>query len=368
MSSPGSNSTASSISTQSNKFRWSTHAVPRASWATDEDEDRADPQSTPSESFVIRSLKQGTTGAVKTWPVCDVLLDYLVRYGGLRDVNDKITSADEATTCSSDSTIGGPDVLDLTLPPSPSLQNLKPTDGSTFNIVELGAGTGCLGVGLAMSLNREDDDIDANTCDRKCLEYSVPTHSKSNEHRRNVPFRPTANVMCTDNDRATMKNMKYNISEQPRENNINRAVRIETLGWGDDIGGEKFSKAVGLQFRRKSCTEMHPDADPIRLATHLVASDVHYGMTTLDPLSSVISAFKLRNPDVIVVVLIKERNAKAFKGAAEIKSEIEAKVRCGMEMDHHDYSTRESELLQDFSVSVRDVRHRDITNMKMIEC
>lgn len=314
-------------SAHSNKFRWSSHAAPRASWWTDDEAKGPHaqrPSNPPPENFVIRSLKQGATGAVKTWPVCDVLLDYLVRYGGLRDIHDKLVPE------GSDS-----DLLDLNLPSS-SVQNIHPPGGSTFNIIELGAGTGCLGVGLVMSLNQEET---------------------------------TTRVMCTDNDRATIKNMRFNISEQPRERRINKAVRIETLGWGKDIGGEKFSQAVATQFRRKPSSDMDSDDDPLRFVTHVVASDCHFGTTTLDPLSSVISAFKLRNPDVIVIVLIKERNPQAFGGAAEIKSEIETKVRRGMEIGHVDYSARESELLQDFSVSVRDVLHRsEITNMKMIEC
>lgn len=148
--------------------------------------------------------------------------------------------------------------------------------------------------------------------------------------------------------------------EQPKELRINKAVRVQNLAWGDDVGGIEFSNAVGSQFGSNE----DKDEDPLRLVTHLIGSDVHFGAHTLEPLSSVISAFKLRAPNVAVVVLIKERSPEVFADVHQLKSEIEAKVKNGFDYCSHD----DQEVLKDFSVNVRDVLHEDVENMKMIEC
>lgn len=332
---------------QSNKYRWTTHQVPRplASSSSEqdtivhnEDELTSSPPAIPPESYVIRNLKQGTTGATKTWPACGVLLDYLVCRGGLRELEDKLPAR---AIGSDDASI---DVLDMTLPPNkfygsathPGIINNDGTKAeSGYNIVELGAGTGCLGVGLSMALNHRDED------------------------------QSTAKILCTDLDKGTIKNMRFNISEQPRASNVNKNVRVEPLGWADNIGGEKFSKAVERQFVGRGADDLQEEEEPLRLVTHLIGSDIHFGSHTLEPLSSVISAFKLRNPDIIVVVMIKERSPESFADVAELASIIEEKVKRGLELDEHVKMRSE---LDDFSVSVRDVLHEEVMNMKLVEC
>ena len=312
---------------QSKKFHWKTYEAPR--WPSEAlehgTEEKEDP-STPR-TFNIRHMKQGATGAVKTWPAAEVLLDYLIHRGGMRDVCDKMP----------DNSDNG--VLDLTSPPSP-LENLEsrryssPEELKNYNIVELGGGTGYLSVGLALALT------------------SIGSDGSS--------LQPRVRLMCTDNDRTTIKNMRHNISSQ----NMNKIVRVEPLGWGADIGGENFAKALRLQFQEKInesslFSNQEPEQeeeDPIHLLSHIVASDVHYGVTTLEPLSAIISAAKLRNPRVAVTLLLKERSPNA---AADLKSQIEQKVRC-VQLCSKD--------LQGFTVRVRDVIHEDLQNMKMVEC
>ena len=313
---------------QSNKFHWSTYEAPR--WhsealehhGTEEKED-----STPRTFFNIRHMKQGATGAVKTWPAAEVLLDYLIHRGGMRDVCDKMPDSSDNS------------VLDLTSPPSP-LENLEscryssPEDLKNYNIVELGGGTGYLSVGLALALT------------------SIGSDGSS--------LQPRVRLVCTDNDRTTIKNMRHNVSSQQ---DMNKIVRVEPLGWGADIGGEKFTKALRLQFQEKKTNKNsqfpngeQEEEDPIHLLSHIVASDVHYGVTTLEPLSAIISAAKLRNPRVAVTLLLKERSPNAV---ADLKRQIEQKVRCVQPC---------SKDLQGFTVRVRDVIHEDLPNMKMVEC
>ena len=316
---------------QSKKFQWSTYEVPR--WPLEEEEFATEEKDepTPPVTFTIRHMKQGATGAVKTWPAAEVLLDYLVRRGGLRDVCDKISPHDDAS------------ILDLTCPPSENLEspNCSKSQQSLpkskpYNIVELGGGSGYLSVGLSLALNTNDGGA------------------------------PNLRILCTDNDRTTIKNMRHNIARQPKDRNLNKIVRIESLAWGADVGGEKFSKVVELQFREKTKNnqltstneEEAKEEDPMRLLSHIVASDVHYGATTLEPLSSIISALKLRNPGIAVILLLKERSPNAV---AELKHEIETKVRCGLELE-------QQSALRGFSVSVRDVFHKDLLDMKIVEC
>ena len=297
----------------------------------------------PPKSFLIRSLKQGSTGAVKTWPACEVLLEYLVRRGGLRDTEEKNDAL----------------VLDMTSPPSPSssidfIDTPTMTDDPTLNIVELGGGNGTLGVGLAMALNGVDD---------------------KNTMKNKSGFQPNAKIMCTDNDHRTVKNMRFNVTQQPKECKIGKAVRAESLDWSEEIGGEDFASRVEDQFGGGSSkndqeTEEgdadNSSDDPMQLVTHVVGSDIHFGHTTLDPLSSVIAAFKLRNPQINVTLLMKERNPENYADVADLATEIEVKVSKGLE-DEDNNSTIGDEL-QDFSVRVRDVLHDEIENMKLLEC
>ena len=294
-------------------------------------------------SFLIRSLKQGSTGAVKTWPACEVLLEYLVRRGGLRDTEEKLD-----TTTSGDSNAS---VLDMTTttgtsPPSPSssAEFIDPPtmeDDATLNIVELGGGNGTLGVGLAMALNG--------------------SHTEAKKS-----FQPNAKILCTDHDHRTVKNMRFNVMQQPKECKVGRAVRAESLNWGDEIGGDDFASRVEDQFGASRATTDNSRADPMQLVTHVVGSDIHFGHTTLDPLSSVVAAFKLRNPQINVTLLMKERNPENNPDVAELATEIEAKVSKGLK-DEDDGSIFGEEL-QDFSVSVRDVLHDEFENMKLLEC
>ncbi|CAJ1966668.1 unnamed protein product [Cylindrotheca closterium] len=286
------------------------------------------------ETFTIRHLKQGSTGAVSTWPVASVLLDYLVLRNGLAR---KVPSVDTLN------------MADNSLQQQESTDPLAANDDNeSYNIVELGAGTGYLGIGLALSLNRE-----ANLSSKE----------------DGVRFQPKVRVMCTDNDQRTIKNMRFNVMDQPKEGMLSKAVTVQNLAWGTDVGGTKFSNAIGSQFgsRQKNKSEKEEkEEDPLRLVTHLIASDVHYGVTTLDPLSSVISAFKLRNPNVVVIVLLKERSPEVYADVTGLKAEIESKVQSGLGDKECSLDTQTA--LKDFFVSVRDVIHHDITNMKMVEC
>ena len=81
-------------------------------------------------------------------------------------------------------------------------------DDETLNIVELGGGNGTLGVGLAMALNG--------------------SHTEATKS-----FQPNAKIMCTDHDHQTVKNMRFNVMQQPKECKVGRAVRAESLDWGN---------------------------------------------------------------------------------------------------------------------------------------
>lgn len=296
-------------------------------------------------SFLIRSLKQGSTGAVKTWPACEVLLEYLVRRGGLRDTEEKldttISEGSNASVLPVDMTTSAG-----TPPPSPSSSVMfidPPTmdDDETLNIVELGGGNGTLGVGLAMALNG--------------------SHTEATKS-----FQPNAKIMCTDHDHQTVKNMRFNVMQQPKECKVGRAVRAESLDWGNEIGGDDFTSSVEDQFGASRATTDNNKADPMQLVTHVVGSDVHFGHTTLDPLSSVVAAFKLRNPQINVTILMKERNPENNPDVADLATEIEAKVSKGLEDEDDDSIIGEE--LKYFSVSVRDVLHDEFENMKLLEC
>ena len=293
-----------------------------------------DDESTPS--FMIRHLRQGATGARKTWPAAEVLLDYLVCRGGLRDLSKKVERNESHDTTTT---------LNFMHPPKPELHiNYEESKlgEETYNIVELGGGTGFLSIGLAMALNSTEEK-----------------KSKASNMAR---------LVCTDNDRATIKNMRFNILNQPAESNMNKAVKVSNLDWATDIGGERFGKDLKSQFRQKSKydttkkIDMLEHEDPTHLISHLVASDVHYGKTTLEPLSSVISAVKLRNPKVIVIIMMKER---AEGQVQDLKERIEEKIGDGRINIHND---SQRAMLEDFHVSVRSIAHEDKPGLKLIEC
>ena len=363
------------------------------------------------QSFTIRHLKQGGTGARKTWPAAEVLLDYLVNRGGLRSSSEKIidTNSDTSERNFLDMRKSSSMMQDQT--DSIFCHSLGKDFGLTsgndltkhYHILELGAGSGYLGVGLATVLNRDS-----------CAEQrKFKLESGKDRAASKVKFKPLVRLLCTDNDRPTIKNMRHNIARQPQDRNITKAVRVEILEWGADIGGAKFAKAVESQFPEMNGTtfstagstdtipSLHGDSnsvqisskdnqvtndssesakhakDPIRLLTHVIASDVLYGRTTLDPLSSVISAIKLRNPRIVVVALLRERSPNAV---ANLKTSIMNKIRhdllllkkCHPEPEAHAEKQRllDMECLCDFRVTVRDVLH-DIdndSNLKLLEC
>jgi hypothetical protein len=431
---------------QDNKFEWTTYNVPRHLPTDDDDDDnnveweeggnekeeeleKSQPQ---QQSFVIRHLKQGRTGAVKTWPTAEALLDYLVLRGGL-DHNHNDNNNNDTL-----------DDLDLTIPPPSSSSSSSPfLDRHCYNIVELGGGTGYLSVGLAMAFNEleknknstfsrisknnknVDDTPTTVTNSSSCTSTpttttTTTTEDHHQEHRRRrrkqkpPPFRPRMRLLCTDNDKGTIKNMRYNISEQPREQNVHKAVRVEMLEWGNNttsndsndnnngvettLGGAKFAKAVGAQFhpyhkekeeedKKEEGTPQEEEKDepsaaaageekveekvdeeqqdPMRLLTHVIASDVLFGEATGDPLSTVISNFKLRNPNIVVILLLKERTPNVV---AKLQAQIEEKVRCGQHQQQRQQQQQYESTLSSFSVSVRDVRHQHLTKLKMVEC
>lgn len=294
---------------QSNQYIWNEYEAPRwplgdaTSDEEEEEEGTSNGDNKESHSFTLRHLKQGATGAVRTWPVAEVMLDYLVRYGGLSlPVNNSINAP----------------ALDLTLP-SPSRKQLlesmqeQQDTPSCYNILELGAGSGYLGIGLALSLN-----ANALAC--------------------------RARILCTDMDKNTIKNMRYNLTSRK----LNKTVRVQSLAWGEEsLDQPKFLQALRTLFQTKSDAD---DVDPISLLTHVIGSDVHYGETTLEPLSSVIAAIKLRNPQVNVSLMMKERTPDTM---VQLQSRIEDKT-----------TTK----LPGFTVSLRDVLHEHLTTVKLLEC
>jgi hypothetical protein len=227
------------------------------------------------EGITIRHLKSGRTGARKTWTAAPVLLRYLAVHDGLRSLGDK--SIEQNST------------LDMSIAPSdpPEMRF-----DQAYNILELGGGSGYVSVGLAKLLRSSS----SQSCNSK--------------------------IMCTDMDKNTLKNMKHNVYE----NKETKMVAIEKLEWGDDVGGENFFKALGRKFSETKTMQKGTEAtqDPVQHLTHVIGSDVHYGETTLDPLSSIVSALKVRNPDIQVVLLIKERGIGTVD---ELVEQIEIKLQ-----------------------------------------
>ena len=138
-----------------------------------------------------------------------------------------------------------PATLNLIQPPPPEASfscsqdsNIDKNMGTIqkpYNIMELGGGTGYMSVALALALNHIES-----------------TSSDISQSQSQCPAR--VRVMCTDNDRATIKNMRHNISRQPHSMNMNKTVRIESLDWGSELHMEqadgKFMNAVRSHFQQ----------------------------------------------------------------------------------------------------------------------
>ncbi len=294
-----------------NEFSWETYAVPAAASSTLSD---------GPEMFEIRTMKAGRTGARKVWSAAPVLLDYLSLKDGLKDINLK--NFDDGS------------LLDMTLDAnSDGLRSL-----SCCNILELGGGSGFLSIGLAKSLRSSSD---SSTCCK-------------------------TKIMCTDSDKNTIKNMRYNVTE----NNESKTIAVQKLDWSDDsIKGSKFAGALERTFQAQAKSTTHDVAeeqkssfDPISLLTHVIGSDVHFGHQTLEPLSSIIAAIKHRNPTVQVILMLRERSEN---GVADLVSEIEKKLQEG-----HNY---EGGRYNNHIVHVRDVKESNVPEeselkMKLVEC
>ena len=290
------------------------------------------------ETFRIRHLKAGCTGARKTWSAAPVLLDYLVLRGGLRLLKAKRIGE------------GNP-LFDMAPNDRATAMTLsRNNERCCCNVLELGSGSGFLSVGLVKAFRRSSMSSSS---------LSSPTTTTC--HRDDVK------IMCTDMDRNTIKNMRHNVCE----NGETKVVAIKKLKWGNDVGGDIFSMALARKFeKRKEKVGGRADStdssllppilprdsdldDPVGLLTHVNASDVHYKETTLDPLLSIVASMKLRNPNIQVSIMMKERSLNA---AAEVAEGIRRKV---------------NENGQGFIiVHVRDVIQTGVPNLKMklVEC
>lgn len=348
----------------SNKFTWEDYSLPNLMpasseekevqkdlWEEEEEEKTCNSSDDEKEQnslkiFTIRHLKQGATGARKTWPAAEVLLDYLVRRGGLRPLPQKVNR-------------NTPSDLNFMKEPSPELHihhhSCQESDKEPLRIVELGGGTGYLSIGLALALNEEQ---------YRDLEQDSTTRNRTLNSSK-------ARILCTDNDKATIKNMRFNISNQPKECKMNKVIKVSSLDWANDVGGDTFDKELRAQFQPKTHLksdikkeeqkENEEEQDPLTFVSHLVASDVHYGKTTLEPLSSVIAATKLRNSKCRVTILCKER---AEGQISDLKHRIEEK----MQQYTNDIDSDSEDELSDFYVSVRNIVHDEKKNLKLIEC
>ena len=282
-----------------NAYSWDTYQVPQL---------QVEDLEAESETFKIRHLRAGRTGARKTWSAAPALLTYLTLQDGFRNLCDKNIDSDHVLDVAATSQ----DIIPMTI-----------LSDARLNVLELGGGSGYVSVGLAKAFP------------------STATMPSSPHNMK---------IMCTDMDRNTIKNMRHNICT----NKETKTVAIETLEWGDDIGGEKFAKALERKFGRVSDSSIPytESPDPILLLTHVIASDVHFGENTLDPLSSIVSSLKRRNPNVQVIIMLKERNPNSV---AELVEQIELKVK-------------NSE--QDITVHCRDVIESGTPDfrLKLIEC
>eukprot|EP00985_Skeletonema_marinoi_P032420 scaffold39130_cov139-Skeletonema_marinoi.AAC.3 len=277
-----------------NAFTWETYDVPEAKSS----------DGAKTETFEIRTMIAGRTGARKTWAAAPVLLDYLSLKDGLKDINQK--NFDDGA------------LLDMALE-----DDTDEHKHASYNILELGGGSGFLSVGLAKSLRSSN-----------------------------------AKIMCTDSDKHTIKNMRYNVIE----NNESKTIAVQKLDWSDGLGGDKFASALERTFQVKNTShvveEQNNSVDPVSLLTHVIGSDVHFGYQTLQPLSSIIAAIKHRNPFVQVIIMLKERSEN---GVFDLVAEIEKKLQKG----DNDGDGQ----CNNFTVHVRDVTGGvPELKMKLVEC
>ena len=263
-------------------------------------------------TFKIRHMKSGRTGARKTWSAAPELLRYLTLNDGLENLAKKRLVPGS--------------ILDM-VALEPETELTLPS--KKCNILELGGGAGYVSVGLAKAF-----------------------------HSSNLSNNNTK-IMCSDMDRNTIKNLRHNICE----NKETKTVAVEKLEWSNEVGGDKFDKALERNFRVTTDDSISKyNSDPVTLLTHVIASDVHYGETTLHPLSSIIASIKYRNPHVQVIMMLNERSALK-DSIAELVEQIELKVL----QKHEDGYV--------FNIHVRDVIQSSPTiggesklQMKLIEC
>lgn len=262
-------------------------------------------------TFNIRHTKAGRTGARKTWSAAPELLRYLTLNNGLQNLDKK--------------RIVHGSMLDM-IALEPETELTLPNE--QFNILELGGGSGFVSVGLAKAFHSS----------------ALSNHN--------------AKIMCSDMDKNTIKNMRHNICE----NKETKTVTVEKLEWSNEVGGDKFDKALERKFRVTTDDSLEYNSDPVTLLTHVIASDVHYGETTLHPLSSIIASIKYRNPHVQVIIMLNERS-ESRSSIAELVEQIELKV---LEKNEDGYV---------FTIHVRDVIQSISTiggesklQMKLIEC
>ena len=148
----------------------------------------------------------------------------------MNDVCEKVTNHGSASSSTSTSSItcsfmtsddttdisSIPATLNLIQPPPPeasfscsqdsNIDKNMDTIQKPYNIMELGGGTGYMSVALALALLNHIESTSSDISQIQC------------------PARVRV-MVCTDNDRATIKNMRHNISRQPHSMNMNKTVR-----------------------------------------------------------------------------------------------------------------------------------------------
>ena len=262
------------------------------------------PEPTRPNLFEIRHFKAGRTGARKTWDAAPVLLRYLTTAkGGLTNAARRRSSSsswDEQA-----------DSLDMDATSDSFLfeSNLC----VPLNILELGGGSGFVSVGLA-----------------KAFEQSAASSTMKT-------IKEQTKILCADMDPPTLKNMRFNV----QNNKVTKMVAVEKLIWGEDIGGDKFRKALERTFKRRqqskpttksdfsSSTVTDNDAvnqadDSINLITHVIWSDLLFGEATTGPLSSIIAALKHSNRNIQFTIICKERSPNTV---ANLVDAIESKFQ-----------------------------------------
>jgi hypothetical protein len=144
--------------------------------------------------------------------------------------------------------------------------------------------------------------------------------------------------------------MRFNLTAAQ----MNKTVKADILAWGDEVIHQlKFLQAVRTFFKASDGT------DPIHTLTHVIGSDVHFGEATLEPLSSVVAALKLHHPSVKLILMTKDRTPGSM---LKLKKRIEEKVT--IQLENHP----NAELLEGFSVRMRDVLHEQVTTVKILDC